>query len=85
MRNLKLAYILVTFLLRLSEKQIFGVQHVFHKQANLPTLHLIAKSRVTVVSIPVFSILHYASNIAIMNLQERWVFCVFIRLFFALV
>jgi len=57
---------------RLSEKQIFGVQHVFHKQAKLPTLHLIAKSRVTVVSLPVFSVRHYATHMAIMNLQERY-------------
>ena len=39
---------------------MFGMQHMLHSNSELPTLHLIAKSKLTVLSLPVSSVQFFA-------------------------
>ena len=39
---------------------MFGMQHMLHNHSELPTLHLIAKSKLTVLSLPVSSVQFFA-------------------------
>ncbi|XP_063687410.1 uncharacterized protein LOC134820752 [Bolinopsis microptera] len=56
----------------LKERHIFGMQHMLHSSKDLPTLHLIAKSKLTVLTIPVSSVQFFAKPHALHIATEKY-------------
>lgn len=56
----------------LKERHVFGMQHMLHTESELPTLHLIAKSKLTVLSLPVSSVQFFAKPTALHIAREKY-------------